>query len=94
MTKQDAHQWINKAKPNNSIIYYTGHLAEDREHVINISIANEKIKEMATVFRLAAQEKKIDLFQNKIKKGDQFKAPIYEYIARKLKDERSTFKNI
>jgi|TARA_R110000787_G_scaffold185509_1_gene297192 hypothetical protein len=93
MNKQEAHTWINKAKPNNSIIYYTGHLAEDREHIMDIS-NNEKVKEMADIFRIAAQQKKIDLFQNKIKKGDQSKAPIYEYIARKLKNERSTVKNI
>ena len=86
MTKQEAHKWINNAEPNKSIIYYTGHLAEDRDKV--------EVREMADTFRTAAQQKKIDLFQNKIKKGDQFKKPIYEYIARKLKNERSTFKNI
>jgi len=86
MTKQEAHTWINSAEPNKSIIYYTGHLAENRDKV--------EVREVANTFRIAAQQNKIDLFQNKIKKGDQFKQPIYEYIARKLKNERSTFKNI
>ena len=42
---------------------------------------------------LAAQQRKIDLFQNKIKKGDTNHRPIYEYIARKLKNERNKYKN-
>ena len=86
MTKQEAHTWINSAEPNKSIIYYTGHLAENRDKV--------EIRELANTFRIAAQENKIELFQKKIKKGDQSKQPIYEYIARKLKNERSIFKNI
>ena len=32
---------------------------------------------------LAAQQRKIDLFQNKVKKGDANHRPIYEYIAKK-----------
>ena len=80
MKKQDIQKWIDNAKPNESIIYYTGHMVEERDKV--------EIREMANAFMLAAQQRKIDLFQNKIKEGDQSHKPVYEYIARKLKNER------
>ena len=80
MTKQDIQKWIDNAKPNESVIYYTGHMAEERDKV--------EVREMANTFMLAAQQRKIDLFQNKIKEGDQSHKPVYEYIARKLKNER------
>ena len=83
MNIQEIQKWITDAKPNESIIYYTGHLAEERDKI--------EIRKMADAFMAAAQQNKIDLFQNKIQKGDQFKQPIYEYIARKLKNERSTY---
>ena len=80
MNKQVIQKWIKNAKPNESIIYYTGHMVEERDKV--------EIREMANTFMLAAQQRKIDLFQNKIKEGDQSHKPVYEYIARKLKNER------
>ena len=43
---------------------------------------------------VAAQQGEIDLFQNKIKEGDQSHKPIYEYFARKLKNEREKSNNI
>jgi len=78
MNIQEIHTWITNAKMNESIIYYTGHLAEKRDEI--------EIRKMANVFMEAAQQKKIDLFQNKITEGDHTKAPLYEYIARKLKN--------
>ena len=86
MTKQDIQKWIDNAKPNESVIYYTGHMAEERDKV--------EVREMANAFMLAAQQRKIDLFQNKIKEGDQSHKPVYEYIARKLKNEREKSNNI
>ena len=80
MKKQDIQKWIDNAKPNESVIYYTGHMVEERDKV--------EIREMANAFMLAAQQRKIDLFQNKIKEGDQSHKPVYEYIARKLQNER------
>ncbi len=85
MKKQDIQKWIDNAKPNESVIYYTGHMVEERDKV--------EIREMANAFMLAAQQRKIDLFQNKIKEGDQSHKPIYEYIARKLKNERNKHKS-
>ena len=86
MNKQVIQKWIKNAKPNESIIYYTGHMVEERDKV--------EIREMANTFMLAAQQRKIDLFQNKIKEGDQSHKPVYEYIARKLKNEREKSNNI
>lgn len=86
MNIEEIQKWITNAKLNESIIYYTGHLAEDRNKI--------KIRKMAEAFMEAAQQKKIDLFQNKIKEGDPSHKPIYDYIARKLKNERSTYKSI
>ena len=80
MNIETIQKWITNAKPNESIIYYTGHLAEERDKI--------EIRKMADTFWIAAQQKKIDLFQNKIKEGDPNHKPVYEYIARKLKNER------
>ena len=86
MNKQVIQKWIKNAKPNESIIYYTGHMVEERDKV--------EIREMANAFMSAAQQGEIDLFQNKIKEGHQSHKPIYEYIARKLKNEREKSNNI
>jgi len=86
VNKQVIQKWIKNAKPNESIIYYTGHMVEERDKV--------EIREMANAFMLTAQQGKIDLFQNKIKEGDQSHKPIYEYIARRLKNERNQDKSI
>ena len=80
MNIEKIKKWITNANPNESIIYYTGHLAEERDKI--------EIRKMANAFMEAAQHKKIDLFQNKIKEGDQSHKPVYEYIAKKLKNER------
>tara|TARA_R100001143_G_C3303339_1_gene106649 strand:- start:92 stop:358 length:267 start_codon:yes stop_codon:yes gene_type:complete len=86
INKQDIQKWITNAKPNESVIYYTGHMVEERDKA--------EIREMANAFMIAAQQRKIDLFQNKIKEGDQNHKPVYEYIAKKLKNEREKSNNI
>ena len=80
MNIEEIKKWITKANPNESIIYYTGHLAEELDKI--------EIRKMANAFMEAAQQKKIDLFQKKIKEGNPNHKPIYEYIARRLKSER------
>tara|TARA_R110000765_G_scaffold144626_1_gene246685 strand:+ start:243 stop:515 length:273 start_codon:yes stop_codon:yes gene_type:complete len=86
MNIQEIQKWITNAKTNESIIYHTGHLIED------IVYDKDKIetKKKANIFMEAAQQEKIDLFQKKIKKGDQSNKPIYEYIARKLKSHEKS----
>jgi hypothetical protein len=91
VNKQVIQKWIKNAKPNESVIYFTGHMVEDREWDLG---RKKEINEMANAFMLAAQQGEIDLFQNKIKEGDQSHKPIYEYIARKLKNEREKSNNI
>ena len=86
MNIEKIQKWITNAKPDESIIYYTGHLAEERDKI--------EIRNMANTFWIAAQQKKIDLFQNKIKEGDPSHKPVYEYIARKLKNERKKSNHI
>ncbi len=86
MNIEEIKKWITKANPNESIIYYTGHLAEERDKI--------EIRKMADAFMAAAQQNKIDLFQKKIKEGDPNHKPIYEYIARKLKSERKKSNSI
>ena len=88
MKKQDIQKWIDNAEPNESVIYFTGHLVEDREWDLG---RKEEINETAKAFIKAAEQKKIDLFQKKIEEGGPNHKPIYEYIARKLKNERSTY---
>ena len=90
MKKQDIQKWVDNAEPNESIIYYTGHMVEDREWALT---NKEEIKQTANTFMLVAQQGKIDLFQNKIKEGDQSRKPVYEYIARKLENEREKSNN-
>ena len=85
MNIQEIQKWIKNAKPNESIIYYTGHMVEDREWDLG---RKKEINETAKAFIKAAEQKKIDLFQNKIKEGAPSYPPIYEYIARKLKNKR------
>ena len=86
MKVEEIKKWINSSKLDESIIYYTGHMVEERDKV--------EIREMANAFMLTAQQGKIDLFQNKIKEGYQSHKPIYEYIARRLKNERNQDKSI
>ena len=89
MNKYDIEKLINNAKPNESVIYFTGHLVEDREWDLG---RKKEINETAKAFIKAAEQKKIDLFQKKIEEGDSNHKPIYEYIARKLKSKKFNFK--
>ena len=83
MNVEEIQKWINSSKPDELIIYHTGHLAEERD--------NLEIREKANTFMLAAKQRKIDLFQNKVKKGDENHRPIYEYIAKKLKNKKDRY---
>ena len=89
MNKHDIEKWINNAKPNESVIYFTGHLGEDREWDLD---HKKEINETANAFIKAVKQKKIDLFQKKIKEGNSNHKPIYGYIARKLKSKKFNFK--
>jgi len=101
LSKEQAQKWINTSKPGTCIVYYTGHLVEDRQWALVDKI---KINQLANIFMEAADKKnksgsfkrtlpKIDLFQRKIKKGDLGHKPIFEYIARKINYEKNQDQN-
>ena len=75
---KEMEKWLNTAKAPQDIVYYKGHLVEDR--VWN----TEKIaiQKLAKLFLNAAGKDIVDLFQKKIKAGGPSVKPIYEYIAR------------
>ena len=75
---KEMEKWLDTAKAPQDIVYYKGHLVEDR--VWN----TEKIaiQKLAKLFSNAAEKDIVDLFQKKIKAGGPSVKPIYEYIAR------------
>ena len=85
MKKETIQEWIRNAKTHEAIVYHTGHLIEERKDM-NLTIKTD-------AFLLAAQEGKIELYQKKIKAGSEKKAPIYDYIARKLKTNEKSNNN-
>jgi len=68
MKKQDIQKWIDNAKPNESIIYYTGHIAEERDKI--------EVREMANTFMEAAQQKKLHY----LRKQNQRKSTIMQIL--------------
>jgi|TARA_B110000908_G_C10157606_1_gene404398 hypothetical protein len=85
MKKETIQEWIRNAETHEAIVYHTGHLIEERKDM-NLTIKTD-------AFLLAAQEGKIELYQKKIKAGSEKKAPIYDYIARKLKTNEKSNNN-
>ena len=72
---KEMEKWLDTAKAPQDIVYYKGHLVEDR-------IWNTEVQKLAKLFSNAAGEDIVDLFQKKIKAGGPSVKPIYEYIAR------------
>jgi len=85
MEKETIQEWIRNAKTHEAIVYHTGHLIEERN--------DKDLVKKADAFLSAAQEGKIELYQKKIKAGSEKKAPIYDYIARKLKNNEKSNNN-
>jgi hypothetical protein len=85
MKKETIQEWIRNAETHEAIVYHTGHLIEERKDM-DLTIKTD-------AFLLAAQEGKIELYQKKIKAGSEKKAPIYDYIARKLKTNEKSNNN-
>ena len=85
MKKETIQEWIRNAETHEAIVYHTGHLIEERKDM--------DLVRKADAFLLAAQEEKIELYQKKIKAGSEKKAPIYDYIARKLKTNEKSNNN-
>ena len=85
MKKETIQEWIRNAKTHEAIVYHTGHVIEERN--------DRDLVKKADAFLSAAQEGKIELYQKKIKAGSEKKAPIYDYIARKLKTNEKSNNN-
>ena len=85
MKKETIQEWIRNAETHEAIVYHTGHLIEERKDM--------NLTRKTDAFLLAAQEGKIELYQKKIKAGSEKKAPIYDYIARKLKTNEKSNNN-
>jgi len=104
MKKETIQEWIRNAETHEAIVYHTGHLIEERKDMDLVRkadaflLAAQERKDMdltikTDAFLLAAQEGKIELYQKKIKAGSEKKAPIYDYIARKLKTNEKSNNN-
>ena len=75
---KEMEKWLNTAKAPQDIVYYKGHLVEDRVWGGPIG----EVQKLAKLFLNAAGEDIVDLFQKKIKAGGPSVKPIYEYMAR------------
>ncbi len=74
MQKKEIEAWLQTAKPGESVIYYAGYLANDRQY-------NSNIKDTATTMLNAYYAKVVDLFQKRIGYGTPTQSPMFEYIA-------------
>ena len=74
---KEMEKWLNTAKAPH-IVYYKGHLVEDRVWSTN----KTEVQKLAKLFLNAAERNIVDLFQKKIKAGGPGVQPIYEYMAR------------
>jgi hypothetical protein len=77
MTTEEVNAWVSTAKKGEETVYYKGYFAED-------AFNNFEMRKFSK--NLLDFEKKTGLFilyQNKIKAGDKFIKPVYEYCIRK-----------
>ena len=81
---KEMEKWLDTAKAPQDIVYYKGHLVEDRVWSTN----KTEVQKLAKLFLNAAERNIVDLFQKKIKAGGPGVQPIYEYMAR-IKHERT-----
>ena len=75
---KEMEKWLDTAKAPQDIVYYKGHLVEDRVWNTN----KTEVQKLAKLFLNAAGKDIVDLFQKKIKAGGPGVQPIYEYMAR------------
>jgi|TARA_E500000318_G_scaffold6655_1_gene6293 hypothetical protein len=75
MNKKNVEKWVDIAEIGSCVIYYSGHLTEDKNDI--------HVREPANAFMKAAQKGRVELFQNKKEKGNENHKPVYDYIARK-----------
>ena len=84
MTIEEMDQFVKKAKPGDRIIYHKGFLAEEIGHADSLTL-----KQFTIHVRFLESGEKISLVQKKIKSGGVgSNAPIYEYIAERIKNAK------
>ena len=82
MTIEEMDQFVKKAKHGDRVVYHRGFLAEESGH-------NKELRDFAGYVRSLETGEKISLVQKKIKSGGVgSNAPIYEYIAERIKDAK------
>ena len=82
MTIEEMDQFVKKAKHGDRVVYHRGFLAEE-------SVNNKELRDFAGYVRSLESGEKISLVQKKIKSGGVgTTAPIYEYIAERIKDAK------
>ena len=84
MTIEEMDQFVKKAKPGDRIIYHKGFLAEEVGYADSLAL-----RQFSSHVRSLESGKKILLVQKKIKAGGVGSdAPIYEYIAERIKNAK------
>ena len=84
MTIEEMDQFVKKAKPGDRIIYHKGFLAEEVGYADSLTL-----RQFTSHVRSLESGEKILLVQKKIKSGGVgSNAPIYEYIAERIKNAK------
>ena len=82
MTIEEIDQFVKKAKHGDRVIYHRGFLAEELGYADSFTL-----KQFTSHVRSLESGEKISLVQKKIKSGGVgSNAPIYEYIAERIKN--------
>ena len=82
MTIEEMDQFVKKAKPGDRVVYHRGFLAEEVGCADSLTL-----RQFTSHVRSLESGKKILLVQKKIKAGGVGSdAPIYEYIAERIKN--------
>ena len=77
MTISKYEAWLQTAKQNESITYHEGYLARDRFH-------SNTTRDIASLFMRCAENKKVVLFQKRLKHGKANNDHVIQYVAKKI----------
>jgi len=69
--------WLQAAKQNESITYHEGYLAKDRFY-------NNTTRDIANLFMRCAENKKVVLFQKRLKHETTNQDHVFQYVAKKI----------
>ena len=84
MTIEEMDQFVKEAKPGDRVVYHRGFLAEEVGYANSLTL-----RQFASHVRSLESGKKISLVQKKIQSGGVGSdAPIYEYIAERIKNAK------